>query len=356
MGRGLSSVTRLRRTIHVKLSETRKLAKLAVVIHDRLSTTSKSSVGWDLPELTWLQVRRELRRVRLAEHREWRHAQGALQSDLGSTVERLGREIQQLLIQLQPTASASPCSAHEIYRDLRALHEEFDVVAFSGKQNTLSVTTTPITLEERYLGPFRIELDVRTLQPQPFYTVVAEDPQPSSLNSEITHPHVQGDQLCEGEGTLPIRAALGDGRILDFFLIINNLLHTYNSSSPYVALEKWDGASCTDCDYVIPEDDARHCDRCEATLCSDCARCCCDCSESHCTSCSLTCAGCDDDLCWGCAQACCDCDQSFCPSCLKHNERCRACHATFQEEKNKRSKTDLQPVFVGQTAVLAGSG
>ena len=218
-------------------------------------------------------------------------------------------------------------------------------------------TKSPIVLERWHLGPFRIELNLRSLSPEPRYAVIAEEPQPSSRDSDVTHPHVQGEQLCEGDGTLPIRAALREGRILDFFLIINNLLHTYNSSSPYVSLDEWDGSRCSECDYSIGGDDARDCERCETILCSECVRHCCECSASACSNCNSMCCGCEDDVCMSCAKDCRDCDQTFCPSCLQDDERCNTCHEQFQEQtEDADADPALLPLCVGEAAVLAGSG
>jgi hypothetical protein len=192
---------------------------------------------------------------------------------------------------------------------------------------------------------------------QPFYSVVAEDPQPSSPNSDVVHPHVNGDQLCEGEGTMPIHAALRDGRVLDFFLIVSNLLHTYNSSSPYVGLHDWDGVRCKECDCGMDEDEGCGCERCEATLCDDCCRFCRECSDTCCSSCSLLCAGCEEDLCRVCARECCDCDQSFCSSCLQDDERCPACHEDHQAQaEGEHSDAAVLAACVGQADILAGHG
>src|SRR5690606_20967014 len=102
----------------------------------------------------------------------------------------------------------------------------------------LSVTTEPITLEGVYLGPFRIELDVDDLAAGECadYRVIALEPNPAASNCDVTHPHIQDEQLCEGEGRPLIRRALGEGRILDFFEFVASVLRAYNPESPYVSL------------------------------------------------------------------------------------------------------------------------
>lgn len=341
--------------------EQRQFARLAAIIHGRLAARQGSLAGLDALERHWIRARGELRRLRHAQRRGWRHAQDDIQVRLQLSLGCLQGEIQQLLPQLRQLEPTSPSSAHDIYRDLLALREEFDAFVWSKKHNKLSVTTEPITLEGRYFGPFRIELDIRQFCPQPSYSVIAEDPQPAGGDSDVTHPHVQGDHLCEGEGTMPIRAALREGRLLDFFLIVNNLLHTYNASGPYVAINHWDGVNCADCGCGLDQDDDSYsCARCNRDMCDDCSRSCCGCGDGMCSRCSTTCQGCEDDLCRGCEQSCRDCSESFCSQCLFDDERCPSCHERYQAEQEEleteRADAALLPVCMGEAVVHAGSG
>ncbi len=43
-------------------------------------------------------------------------------------------------------------------------------------------------------------------------------------------------------------AALTEGRLLDFFMIVRQVLQTYSPDSPYVSLDDWYGRQCSDCD------------------------------------------------------------------------------------------------------------
>jgi len=330
----------------VKLSMPRRnLAKLAVFVHDKLAETRDVPSYCDLPEITWLRLRREFHRLRLAQRRGWRRAHSAQRWQVQISLETLREEVQRLLAEIRSEPTNLLFSPHEIYRDLVALEEDFGAVTYSKKYQRLSVTTEPITLEGHYLGPFQIELSLRELLPHPFYSVSAEDPQPSSRNAEVPHPHVQGEQLCEGEGTMPIRAAVREGRLHDFFLIVASILRTYNPSSAYVGLDEWEGQRCRECDYAMHEDETRLCERCETTLCGECVRGCCDCSQAICSPCSRLCHGCDEDVCRDCAKDCRDCDQTFCSSCLQDDERCSDCHETFQEQaSDQTADTALQSV------------
>ena len=53
------------------------------------------------------------------------------------------------------------------------------------------------------------------------------------------------------------------GRLLDFFVLVRQMLETYNSSSPYVSIDDWEGSAATDCGCSMDADDAGSCDRCD---------------------------------------------------------------------------------------------
>jgi len=58
---------------------------------------------------------------------------------------------------------------------------------------------------------------------------------------------VREEDLCEGEGRGPIQKAIRQGRFYDLFVLINQILQTYNGDSAYVPLSRWEGSSCPDC-------------------------------------------------------------------------------------------------------------
>jgi hypothetical protein len=124
--------------------------------------------------------------------------------------------------------------------ELKALQEEFDDVAFNADEGALNAVTEPITLEDVYLGPFRIALYLDKLseiyQKVPYY-IIAVEPHPAAKDEAITHPHVSNEMLCEGEGAAAIRAALEDGRLCDFFVMVRGILTTYNPDTVQVATE-----------------------------------------------------------------------------------------------------------------------
>ena len=89
-------------------------------------------------------------------------------------------------------------------------------------------------------------------------------PIPLRSNEDVTHPHVSDEAVCEGDGRVPIRKALEQGRLLDFFVIVRNLLQTYNSGSPFVSLDDWEGIRCADCGASAGEDERWTCVKCES--------------------------------------------------------------------------------------------
>ncbi len=79
----------------------------------------------------------------------------------------------------------------------------------------MSVTTEAIVLENIELGTFEVRLHWKRIGERRCYEVVAREPNPAGESSETTHPHVRGEQLCEGDGRAsdrsfpPIRTADG---------------------------------------------------------------------------------------------------------------------------------------------------
>jgi hypothetical protein len=195
-------------------------------------------------------------------------------------------------------------------------------------------------LEDVHLGNFEIRLDWGDLGRHQPYRVVALDPHPAARREDVTHPHVQEGSLCEGEGSLAIRAALAECRLHDFFLLVSQLLHTYGRGSAYVELDNWFGVPCDDCGDSLDEDERYYCHRCEATLCGNCSVSCQGCDDSYCSGCISTCAACDSDYCTACLDTCPVCKKRFCENCLEEGGLCRSCH---EEKRNEEEKKDDPP-------------
>ena len=200
---------------------------------------------------------------------------------------------------------------------------------------TLSVTTEDIELEEVVMGPFKIELNIQQMVSHDSpYTCVATEPNPASRNISTTHPHVSENKLCEGEGKIPIRKALEQGRICDFFMLVANTLNTYNPDSAYIRLDDWSGEQCYDCGDSIHGDDIYYCRSCDYEFCSYCSSYCRNCDETCCLGCGGECPECGDFVCPRCVAACVECKKKYCVNCLEE-KMCPDCRERSQENEDE---------------------
>ena len=313
--------------------------RAAVAIHEQMVEDKRHDVSLYLPEYSWYRVQRLQRQIELARQHHWRRAVAHLTEDLASTLGDCRLEVESALRALQSRPTKRPVSsASDIYRDILALSDEFEDVKIDMDAHELSVTTDCIELEHVTLGDFRIRLDWQLIDnsAQP-YRIVALDPNPAATRSDVTHPHIQDEQLCEGEGRAAIRAALAGCRLHDFFMLVSQLLHTYGRGSGYVELDNWDGASCADCGDSMSHDDAYGCQRCGSEVCDDCRQLCGTCEESFCSGCLDRCSKCDIKFCSSCLAKCPVCGKEFCEDC-REDDLCHSCH---QDQSNEESENDL---------------
>jgi len=217
----------------------RKLFRTAVVIQEQSQRQRPVPETVYLPEYSWNHLQQLKHRIARARERGWHLAAQSLFSDLADACRDLRRDLENSLRELASrTKLRLPVNASAICQDLRALESEFGEVKIDFKTHELAVTTDTIELDGVFLGAFEIRLDWNRIHQsaQP-YRVVALDPHPSARRDDVTHPHVQDEQLCEGEGRVAIAAALAESRFHDFFLLVNQVLHTYGRGSAYVELD-----------------------------------------------------------------------------------------------------------------------
>ncbi len=304
----------------------KKWLRLALAIHERLQITHQSTTNVELP-VAWQQYEVLCRRLRRAHSQGWILAAARLRRELRDMLRRLQAELLTIQRLLDANPNSFQASVRDINADLLALDQDFNEVTYDRREQTISVTTEAIELESIYLGRFEIRLDV--VPPSggdhSHYRVIAKDPNSAAANESVTHPHVQDESLCEGDGREPIRNALEQGRLLDFFVIVANLLRTYNPDSPYVSLNDWYGVACADCGISVPDEDGFTCGTCEALVCDACYCGCSACGESYCGECVKCCPGCNDHCCNHCMKTCAVCDAEVCSDCLTDNERCLSC-------------------------------
>jgi hypothetical protein len=283
---------------------TRRYLRAAVLIHAQLAGEGGFSPLPVLYDHDWEDLTRTVRRFELVCEKGWLTAAASLVTQLDVDAANLSRRLDRFRHGLPKTpTSRQIMSPREIAADMTALLEEFEEVELNLKEKKLAVVTAPIELQEVYLGPFRIVLQWEEIGNSQCYTVVAEDPHPAHSNENATHPHVSGNELCEGDGSVAIHKALAQGRLLDFFILVRQILETFNAASAFVALSRWNGGvDCSDCGYSMDEEESCGCSRCGTSICSECHQ---------------TCAACDEWICGGCSHPCHDCRETCCRSCLK---------------------------------------
>jgi hypothetical protein len=253
--------------------------------------------------------------------RGWRVAGEQVLEDLTYSTRRLERELETLRGQLPRTLRLpSVLSVSDLVADLAALEAEFDDVELDIHERTISAITGPIELEGMYLGRFRITLHWETIGGGQAYQVEATEPYAAEGTDDVTHPHVRDGQLCEGEGTAPIKSALSQGRLLDFFMLVRQILETYNPASAHVALDRWDGVNCRDCGSRMSRDEHGRCEWCEDPLCSDCSHCCESCDRYTCSGCSAECAACGSYFCTNCLTTGVGAGRLLCRNCLESEQ------------------------------------
>jgi hypothetical protein len=252
----------------------------------------------------------------------------------------------------------------DLIADMLQVEQEYGQINFDLKANTISVITEPIVLDEMSFGPFEIQLllnQIKKLATDSPYKLIALNPNPAGSDCDVTHPHVSHEKLCEGDGFIPIRKAIQQGRLCDFFTIIVQILQTYNPGSPYVSLEDWEGVSCYDCGYTIAGDDCYYCEDCQRDYCSSCSTYCQICDRTICLGCSFECPSCNQPVCRDCNAVCADCDETLCQDCINEEGLCNNCQEQRKEQEDEEleeeattiSEPKIQSDSLGQTRISA---
>lgn len=310
----------------------RRLLRVACRVQSAYYSRRCERRNLDLPEREWSDVCAAYRRWQKALHRDWPAAAGRQRDALATELEYFTNQLRNRTAVLRDVVQRAPPLLRELYADLTVLADDFADLKFDGP--TVSVTTEPITLEGIELGRFRIRLELSRLDADMPYSIEALEPNPAASNEDTTHPHVHGERLCPGEGRSAIKAALADGRLLDFFVLVDRVLHHYSRGAGYVELSDWFGTPCHDCDCTVGEDEGVSCYGCEERLCGDCYVVCGGCSESFCTGCIDRCGRCEEYACSGCLARCERCRRDVCESC-REGEVCETCREELLEEEEE---------------------
>jgi len=344
----------------------RQAIRAAVKIHEHLLGPARRTQVLALPQTAWDDLCRTAKLYRLAQRKGWQAAGRSLVQDVNYAALRVQREMETLRQTLAGlSARSSIVSTREVANELLALEGEFDEVGIDLKAHCVTALTAGIALEGIDLGRFRIVLTWSGIgHGQLPYNVYAREPSHPPDREDIIHPHVMDHKLCEGDGAAAIKAALNAGRLSDFFVLVRQILGTYNPESAYVSLEDWGGSiSCAGCGVSMSEDDYSICERCNERICSECSWTCTACDFTVCSSCSSNCAECDDRLCNTCLTTPAGSTRNICQTCLEAQSQDQS------DDKNEETRPDAptsQPpdavqaaappanaVCVGETDVFA---
>lgn len=244
----------------------------------------------------------------------------------------------------------------DLVGELKQLQDEFDQVKHDPQCQKLSITTDSIELEEVQLGEFEVILEISRLgeaSRSSVYRVVALDPHPAASNDSVTHPHVSDEHMCEGDAGAAIGAALANGRVCDFFMLVRSVLQHYNSSSPYVSLADWHGSPCHECGSTMHEDNSHWCSSCGEEVCEDCSSYCRRCDETRCDGCLEECSVCGDRVCSSCRTTCEHCGRTLCVTCQEESE-C-PCIEERKEPEEDEHDNDETAVPVGAPVAACGA-
>lgn len=314
------------------------LLRAAVWLKDHYQQIALPHTFPSLPHHAWNRLQCLEHRLTLATRHPLPATRRTLLLQMHNAMEDLIRECSQLRASLQRPRPQSP-SLRLLYEELVSLSEEFDHVRLDWPDKTLSVQTARIQLGGIDLGPFEIRLFLQEIGTSSPYAVVALDPNPCSENEEIPHPHVQGTSLCEGEGRHAIARALEEGRIGEFFLLVAQVLRTYNASSPYQPLSQWFSTPCPECGDSVAEEDLCRCECCPSRLCDSCLQTCAGCEVNLCSDCTHRCEACDAMCCDECMSQCASCKDAICRHC-QIDDCCFSCSQLSEESSNEARPTE----------------
>jgi len=322
--------------------EARKLVKIAAILRKQLQLRAEQPCEQILQVLKNLvelleRITGFQRRLKICQAHNWKIASTKIIEKTGSTVAELSY-FQHRVDNLVNYARKEIPSLRHIYQELFHCNDEFEELCFHKDLNTVSAKTEPIVMEGVYLGEFEIRLQLEMVHDLDYsapFSVEALDPNPAAGDDSVTHPHVQNERLCAGNGDAAIRNALSSGCVCDFFMIIRSILNTYNPNSPHIELHNWDGRPCSECGDSINPEELYFCQFCESDMCAGCSALCQVCEETTCPSCIQPCQLCRETVCPGCQMECPGCGNVICSTCL-NDEQCTCMHTEEEEENNEQ--------------------
>ncbi len=308
--------------------------------------------------LKWNEISKDLHLHKASTGKRWYVAADNVKIRMRRNVSDLAMHFNRFKDELNQEESKLPVVS-DLLAEMQQIEDEYGEINLNLRAKTISIITDPITMEDISLGSFEIVFQIKKLNRLCFdspYKIVALDPYPAGSDSDVTHPHVSSEKLCEGDGCVPIRKALEQGRLCDFFTIVSQILTTYNPDSPYVAISDWHGVNCHDCGYSTPSDETYYCEECCNDFCAQCSSYCQVCDTTTCYGCAYECPTCKRPVCRNCVGVCDDCEESFCDDCLNDENLCISCEDRRKEDEYEDEETDeqtgttsieIQPVCLG---------
>ena len=306
----------------------RRLLRAACRIRTGYLAAQQQPRPLELPHDAWRELETAYRLGSEACRRGWEIASRRKRDSFISALDWLESQLRAQRAALDRSAPALP-TLRLIYEELTAIEGEFPAVEWA--EGELLITTEPVTLEGIKFGPFQIGLQLNRLSDEMPFSVTALEPNPAASCSDTVHPHVNSRKLCAGHGRAAISAALADGRLYDFAVVVNQILHTYGEGSAYVELRDWDGVRCHDCDSTVADEDTCTCSHCDERVCGDCLNSCGSCGDGYCGGCIDRCARCEEFSCSGCLTPCDRCRRYVCSSC-REDELCETCREDLEAE------------------------
>ena len=347
------------------MKKQKKLIRLAVMVMDAICELKEKhfrQLQGNLDDFCQKcsNAMKDSHQFNLAVERNWIGSAEKIRLRIGRNLNDFSYHLQRFKDVINADSGKQP-KLSDIFAELNQIEQDLGQLQFDLKEKTISLITEPISLDDISFGSFEIKLQISEMQKlytDSPYRVIALEPNPAGADSNVTHPHVSSDRLCEGDGHMAIRRALEDGRLCDFFTMIVNILQTYNPDSPYVSLDDWDGVSCYDCGYTISGDDSYYCEYCERDYCSQCSTYCQMCDTTICLGCAYECPSCNKPVCKHCTAVCTECEETFCEDCITEEGLCKSCQEDRkencdEEQEESEAHITVQSDSMGEAALHA---
>jgi len=237
-----------------------------------------------------------------------------------------------------------PLGVKEAVQELTIINDAWDEVTY--QEGVLSVNIGNVSLddgnEEIDLGDFILRVNLDSPMGKADHSnsrlvsgLLVEAVEPVYGSGGICHPHVKDGKLCSGDGGDIMQLALRQGRLEDYFRIVEAVMNTYNDDSPYEPLSDWydpdrEGQSmCDVCEEWWSDESTFYCSSCSVNMCENCNTVseCQGCSEWYCQECMSGCEGCGESVCTGCISSCSGCNNGYCKGCTTECSQCsnRSC-------------------------------